>query len=68
LSFLPLSGAVALGQSHALYILPFPGTLAMRVREQGRLNQGAEEKVCLTPLLTDPVFVLSSDLPWSYGC
>ena len=30
---------------------------AMLVREQGRLDQVGEETVCLTPLLTDPVFV-----------
>ena len=30
---------------------------AMLVLEQGRLDQVGEETVCLTPLLTDPVFV-----------
>jgi len=29
----------------------------MLVREQGRLDQVGEETVCLTPLLTDPVFL-----------
>ena len=27
------------------------------VREQGRLDQVGKETVCLTPLLTDPVFI-----------
>ena len=30
---------------------------AMLVREQGRLDQVGEETVCLTPLVTDPVFI-----------